>query len=237
MTASDEWKVRLARTACVMELAPGLPSAPTSCCFGHVALAAPGETWPTWRKKPLLPLCQLNLGEASFRPPILADLAFVSLFIAENYWDGDFPYLVDPGSGDAASWCLRTYSDIDGLVPLPAPDHGAKLKPTSIRWITVSNDYPTHDLLPNDTPHDLSETYYDQDWAVQHHASKLGGWPSCVQSEPWWWKHPPEQAEFEFAFQIDTENKAHWMWGDSGTAYFARSKTTPNEWAFDWQCY
>jgi uncharacterized protein YwqG len=58
-----------------------------------------------------------------------------------------------------------------------------------------------------------------------------------VQSEPWWWRHEPDAAEFEFAFQIDTEDEAHWMWGDSGTAYFARSKRTPNKWAFDWQCY
>jgi hypothetical protein len=29
-----------------------------------------------------------------------------------------------------------------------------------------------------------------------------------VQSEPWWWRYEPDEAEFEFAFQIDTEDKA-----------------------------
>ncbi|MBO0765644.1 MAG: DUF1963 domain-containing protein [Hyphomicrobiaceae bacterium] len=235
--AWNEWKDRLARTASVMELAARPPSAAASSCFGRVGVAAPGESWPTWRDKPLWPLCQLDLREAGYRPPILADLTFLALFIAGNYWEGDFPYLVDPGSGDAATWGLRAYTAVDGLVALPAPDHGTSPRPASIRWSTVSNDYPAHDMLPNDMPCDLRESTYEQDWVVGHHASKLGGWPSCVQSEPWWWRSEPDRAEFECAFQIDTEDEAHWMWGDSGTAYVARSQARPNTWAFDWQCY
>jgi hypothetical protein len=42
----------------------------------------------------------------------------------------------------------------------------------SIRWTTVSSDYPTHDLLPNDMPHDLRESYM-REMGRGHHTSKL----------------------------------------------------------------
>ncbi len=203
--------------------------------FGRVDVCLPGEHWPTWREKPLWPLCQLNLTEAPWRPNSLADIELIALFISFHFMEAEFPWLRDPGEGKGASWCLRKYPSVDALVPLVAPSHGSTIRDTQVLWSNVTPDSPTHDLLPLDLPDNLRDTYYEMNFP-RIHATKLGGWPSCVQSEPWWY-HQDSDDDFSFAIQIDSESEAGWMWGDSGTAYFARSQRDPRKWAFDWQCY
>ncbi|WP_409999038.1 DUF1963 domain-containing protein [Bradyrhizobium sp. SZCCHNRI2007] len=149
--------------------------------------------------------------------------------------EAELPWLRDPGEGKGASWCLRTYPSVDALVPLVAPSHGSTIRDTQVLWSNVTPDSPTHDLLPLDLPDNLRDTYYEMNFP-RIHATKLGGWPSCVQSEPWWY-HQDSDDDFSFAIQIDSESEVGWMWGDSGTAYFARSQRDPRKWAFDWQCY
>ena len=61
----------------------------------------------------------------------------------------------------------------------------------------------------------------------RHWGTKVGGWPSYIQADP--------AIEQEFVFQIGTEPKAHWAWGDNGSGYFYRSLT--GEWSMYWDCY
>ena len=66
---------------------------------------------------------------------------------------------------------------------------------------------------------------------------KLGGWPTLIQSEIFWapWNRHP--ASPEYVFQIDSDEKAQWAWGDAGVGYFGRG-TAPgrrDEWALSWQ--
>jgi hypothetical protein len=175
------------------------------------------------------------LTEAPWRPESLADIELIALFISSDFMEGEFPWLRDPGEGNGASWCLRTYRSVGALVPLVAPLHGSTIRDSDVRWGNVTPDLPTHDLLPLDLPDNLRETYYEMNFP-RIHVTKLGGWPSCVQSEPWWYLQNNDD-DFSFAIQIDSESKAGWMWGDNGTAYFARSQRDPRKWAFDWQCY
>lgn len=50
-----------------------------------------------------------------------------------------------------------------------------------------------------------------------------------------WNRHP---ANREYIFQVDSEEKAGWIWGDAGTGYFGRgSGVAKDQWALAWQCY
>jgi hypothetical protein len=162
------------------------------------------------------------LTEAPWRPEILADIELLALFI--------------PDDGDLTT-ALRTYASLDALVSLVAPPHGSTIRECQVRYGNVAPDFPRHDLLSDEFPPNLRDLYdglYDEMNFV--HASKLGGWPSCIQSEPLWYLREKDD-DFSFAFQIDSESEAGLMWGDSGTVYFARSQRDLRKWTFDVQFY
>jgi uncharacterized protein YwqG len=56
-------------------------------------------------------------------------------------------------------------------------------------------------------------------------ASKVRGWPSYTQSSA---------GSHEDMFQIGSEEKPRWMWGDNGNGYlFFRA----GQWFLRWDCY
>ncbi|MEM8532058.1 MAG: hypothetical protein AAGF95_14530 [Chloroflexota bacterium] len=58
--------------------------------------------------------------------------------------------------------------------------------------------------------------------------TKVGGWASYIQ-------HSGPPANATFVFQVGTEPKAHWAWGDAGTGFFFLSAA--GEWMLSWECY
>jgi uncharacterized protein YwqG len=106
-----------------------------------------------------------------------------------------------------------------------------------MRPTVVEADFPKREDLPISLPEDIDDKYYDLFKTAS--GFKLGGWPSLIQSEIYWapWNQHP--AEPRYVFQIDTIEKANWMWGDDGVGYFGRG-TKPGStdvWAIEWQCY
>ena len=69
------------------------------------------------------------------------------------------------------------------------------------------------------------------------HRTKIGGYASNTQSEPWWGyrDHPSKP---RYCFQIDSEEKVGLHWGDGGTVFVARGTAAgcEEEWFVDWQC-
>ena len=233
----ENWLRLIERSASQLEVGGFRPSErPEASSFGRVTLARPGEAWPIWQDRPLLPLCQLNISEAPFAPENIRDLSLIAVFVAKDFYDVDTLDTRLANDGSDHPWCIRAYARLDGLVTLTIPEFDSPIRPFEARWRDIERDYPTHDLLPVDPPPEIEEDYYDIEGIRTLEGTKLGGWPLCIQSEPWW-DHHASGREFEYALQVDSEEKAHWMWGDRGAAYFARSKADPNRWAFDWQCY
>ncbi|WP_316013668.1 DUF1963 domain-containing protein [Roseobacter sp. HKCCA0434] len=203
-------------------------------CFGEVR-ATEGEVWPQFEGKMLWPVCQLNLLDAPYLPECLSDLAMVQLFVMDNYRQAKRCKVDTSISVPSGPFFLKTYGNLENLKPIETPTHGSPFKPFEAKWNEgVQIDYPTHDCLPFDFEELGLGEYYDQDIVAPIFATKLGGWPSCVQSEPWW-DYRPEGKDFEFAFQIDSEEKANCWWGDNGVVYFARHQSNPDIWAVDWQ--
>ena len=194
--------------------------------FGVVRLAATNEGWPIHNGKPMTPLCQINCLELPFRPDSLADIALITTFIAADELPLDSP------NGDG--WALRVYKELNSLIQIEAPRYSDPVKPYPIRWEVTEYDYPCLDDVTIALPAEVEENY--DELFINQNGSKVGGWPSLIQSEIYWAPWNKHDAKPEYVFQIDSEEKANWQWGDAGVGYFGRG-TTRDEWAFTWQCY
>jgi hypothetical protein len=119
-----------------------------------------------------------------------------------------------PSVPNGEGWLLRLYPNGTELHPIKNPVNlQSTIRPFPIRWELIEHDYPT---------------------GQHEYGSKIGGWPSEIQGEAFGDCDP----KVEYIFQIDTEPKAHWGWGDSGTGYFGIQQTiSGQQWIFDWQQY
>ncbi|GAB4033125.1 DUF1963 domain-containing protein [Spirosoma gilvum] len=199
---------------------------PEASWFGKVLLAGANEQWPVSNGKPMRALCQINLQVFPFKPELVQDLAFITLFIDAN----DIP---DPADKNGTSWCLRTYKTLTELVPLPQLADSSGIKPFQMMPEVIDADYPMLDDCPVPIPARLDEDEYPERFPNAE-GIKIGGWPTLVQSEIFWEVSTPLNPQF--AFQIDSVEKAHWQWGDHGVAYFGRSLENSDDWSFSWQC-
>jgi uncharacterized protein YwqG len=204
------------------------PDSPLVSWFGRVNVALPGESWPASGGAPMHPLCQINVVELPFRPAGLEDVQMVTVFIGPS----ELPYETPNGVG----WCLRAYQDVQALVPLEGAPRGSAIRAYPMRPEVVEEDFPCWEDVSIELPESVEERY--DDLFPNAGGVKLGGWPSLVQSEI---DGPPRdpQAAPRYVFQIDSVEKAHWQWGDSGVGYFGRGSTpeTSSDWFLSWQCY
>jgi hypothetical protein len=163
-----------------------------------------------------------------FVPPSLDDVSLVTVFISSV----SLP--IDTENGDG--WRLRSYSTFEGLVEIKAPGHDRLIRPFPVRWELIEADYPSYEDIPCRLPAEILENYANL--FPNHYSSKVGGWPYLIQSEIYWAPDNNHPANPEYAFQIGSEEKAHWQWGDSGIGYFGRGTDEAREiWALSWQCY
>jgi len=200
---------------------------PLASNFGLKPVVLPGEAWPDVDGEPLLFVCQLNLTTAPFIPPLLQDIALLTFFVEPDTGD------LEKESGD--NWCLRTYSTLTGLSPLARPAEAPRLEHGfECRW-EAADDQPNYDDPDLVVPEGFDDSEVDLENLTR---TKIGGYASSIQSEPWWCteKHPCAPV---YALQINSEEKVGLCWGDAGTVYLARG-TAPqaaNRWFLDWQCY
>lgn len=230
MEGLDLWKQRLARKASRMVRSQARPpSDPATSWFGRVTLCEPGEEWPQWQGRAMWPLLQIVTRELPFCPDVIDDLALIRVYVAPSFYDAD----TDGGEG----WVVRASPTLAGLTPVADKPHDSTIKPFHGRWELIETDYPKHDDLPPELPDLLRESYYDLGLENQD-GIKVGGWPTNIQSDICWApmnRHPCRPA---YAFQIDSDSKAGWFWGDSGVDYFGRGTGEHRDkWAMAWQCY
>jgi uncharacterized protein YwqG len=182
---------------------------PLATHFGMKPVGLTGEPWPEWNGKPLLFVCQLNLTAAPFVPSLLAEVKLLTFFIQP-----DLGTLAEENGSD---WCLRAYPSLEDLAPL-APPSGATAtrKGFECRWEEAKDRRGENGL----------------------YRTKIGGYASEIQAEPWWElkAHPAKPA---YCLQINSEPKAGLQWGDNGAIYIGRGTAEGwrDHWFLDWQCY
>lgn len=194
---------------------------PVTSYFGGRFVGRAGEQWPLNNGQPMIPLLQVRTDELPYRP---ADLNSVALF---NVFVGPQELPVDIAE-NGAGWILRSYSGLDGLSPL-ASAHSL-VRPFPVRWRMSELEGPQwqdawglQDLTEFNRIPNSTDLFYDR--YKRHEYTKVGGWPSYIQS-------PVDSGDF--VFQIGSEEKPGWMWGDNGNGYFF---IRAGKWFLHWDCF
>jgi uncharacterized protein YwqG len=228
MSSLAEFRRLNTRSASIVHVSGFRPTGdPLASHFGLRPLGAEGEAWPTSNGKPLLFVCQLNLTAAPAVPPLLQDIALITFFV-----DAEMGELAKHNGVD---WCLRAYPSASGLVAIaPAGNAPALKRGFEFRW-EACDDHPNYD----DPDRIVPDGFDDGEVELENLArTKIGGYASSIQSEPWWGyeDHPAAPA---YCLQVNSEEKVGLAWGDAGTVYLARgtAEGCKGQWFLDWQCY
>ena len=144
----------------------------------------------------------------------------------------DFSFDKPNGEG----WLLRAYKSLDDLVPLEKPDVSFAIKPFPIRWEQGDKEGPNWEdargVVDGDTLGEFFVLEDDEDLYYSRYQNsdrtKLGGWPALIQ-------HELQMKQDEFLFQVGSEEKAHWIWVDSGVGYFGLDDS--GDWKFECQFF
>jgi uncharacterized protein YwqG len=192
--------------------------------FGGHFVGLSGEEWPLFRGRNMLPLIQVRLDELPLVPDELANIALFSVFV-----DPELPP-VEAVNGNG--WLIRTYSSLTSLEPIATPAAINPLKAFQILWVLEEKDSPSWEdvweiikALDTNETEPLLELF--QVRYKTSHKTKIGGWPSFIQSGI--------ASDEPFIFQINSEPKVNWIWGDNGSGYFFRDSS--QTWKLYWQCY
>lgn len=219
--AALDYHIRRASIAEIGGFRP--PAEPITSYFGGQFVAETGEEWPQNGSRPMLPLLQVRTDELPYRPEALEEIALFNVFIGPRELPIDLP--AENGNG----WLLRSYPSLAKLSPLVGPAE-SQVRPFPIRWHLSETEGPQwddawglHDLTEFNGLEDAIDLFYDR--YNRHFYTKVGGWPSYIQSSI---------GSDGYVFQIGSEEKPRWMWGDNGNGYFFFRE---GKWLLYWDCY
>ena len=108
------------------------------------------------------------------------------------------------------------------------------LREFECRW-EACDDHPNHDDPSVVVPEGFDDSEVELEDAAR---TKIGGYASTIQSEPWW-DYEEHASAPAYCLQISSEDKAGLKWGDGGTLYLARGRAEGcrDLWFLDWQSY
>jgi uncharacterized protein YwqG len=225
----DELRAAVRRPASVARVVTGRvePDAFRSR-LGAVSVARIDEPWPEFDGRPMAGLAQVNLSEVPYVPDGLRGLAFLTLYISE---DG-YGLMIPDGHPNGEGWLLRTYPSLEGLVEVRSPREPAGwLRPRDLRWESVEDMPASEDLedlvgvadyrqvealLAGQEVQDVIGRPAD--------GTKLGGWPTLIQSEINWAPLNQHPAKPSYCFQIDSEEKVGLNLWDGGVIHIGRGE-------------
>lgn len=201
------------------------PETPLTSWFGGRFVGDPHETWPLNEGGPMLPLLQVRTDELPYVPEQLRGVALFNVFV----WPRKLPVNLPAPNG--SGWLIRCYRSLDALQPL-AGEPKSHVRPFPIRWSLAESEGPgwedawgVTDLSAFNELPDAIDLFYDR--YENRSCTKVGGWPSYIQGAP-------AENSGDFVFQIGSEEKPNWMWGDNGIGYFY---FRGGEWVMRWDCY
>lgn len=215
------------------------PDDPHASSFGCVNVALPGEDWPEDDGRPMLPIAQLNLREAPYVPPELADLECITLFFGRGVLGTE----VQNGDG----WLVRAYPRLEELRPIETPAavragssemiaDGKPIHPYPIRYTVLERDYPDWESVVDlDIPEHIVDRWEEHFGAAP--GCKLGGWPSLFQSEIFYGLRDGSPSEPRLVVQLGMVPKANFVFHADSAVYIGRGTGEGSDrWMLDWQC-
>ena len=212
------------RPACFAKLTRDLRGlTPGASCFGHAFLGGPRAPWPVVDGRPLEGIVQINVAELPHTPSGLHGTALIQVFASGKLAPDAVAY-------DGGPWLVRSFASLADLVPLERPFKSA-LRACRINWTHVPNEPPhypesldliDHELVEQFEALDDADALYSQRYPTEVN-TKVGGWPYSLQSGA---------SCGEYVFQVGSEEKANWMWGPDGNAFFG--KDAEGRWIMSW---
>lgn len=198
----------------------------TESWIGRVYLYLENEEIPFDNNGELmLPLFQLCLDQLPYVPEILQDTKIITVFISK-----DFPMDLTPNGNN---WVLREYKNTDLIVIKDLKNDSSFIKPFPLSNKLIEEDFPVWEdgQIPEDISEKISEledsgvidSYYDI--FSNNYGHKIGGYATYCQSGI------DFGDDFEFIFQIASDEKAHLNIVDNGNIYLAKNKET-EEWMY-----
>jgi len=227
----EEIKQKLQKKALTFEIGGFRPTNDlTASMYGDVKVCKRGESWPyTNEGDPMIPIFQLDCANLDFKPKTLSKVVFITFFMHPN----KLPF---EGEKNGDDWVVREYLSMEELIPIEKPNEQFPILPFEMRANLIKVDFPQWDSedIPENLRDQISEleeceeitSYFDEVDMID--GFKVGGYPNYSQSGP--------SMGVDFAIQVDSSEKCHWMWGDSGMAFLFRDNET-GEWYFYWDCY
>lgn len=227
MQEIDDIKRQIVKKAIIFETGGFKPSySDTESWIGNVYLYKEQEELPHDEHANLMiPLFQLCLDGLENVPEVLADTKVITVFMGQ-----ELPMDV---TANGHNWMIREYKKADNLVIKQLQYPESTIKPFPLKPQYIKEDYPIWD--GGGLTSEMEETiirlenegvipdYYEI--AENQYGHKLGGYPSFCQPGVDFGE------DFEFVFQIASDDKANLNIIDSGTMYFAKNTKT-GEWVF-----
>jgi hypothetical protein len=216
----DELIAMIRRPGSVAELVLARPDpSPIRSWLGAVTACAAGEQWPMYQGSPMVGLAQLNLEECPSVPEMLRPYAFLALFLGEEHGD----LLIPDGQANGDGWLLRAYKSLGELSQAETPRPPDWLRPRQLTWKPIE-DIPAREDVSNLVDYRVIEgllggSEYEEAVGRPHDGTKLGGWPTLIQSEiSWapWNRHPAGPA---YVFQVDSQEKVGLNLWDGGVLH------------------
>ena len=196
------------------------------------------EAWPSFEGRLMAGLAQLNVAESPITPPELAGLAFIAVWIAAD----DEGYLVVPdGRKNGDGWAVRSYDTLDGLVEIQGRVLPG-IRPRQLDW-EVADDYPGWEDLVDAVEFDrleglLAGRNSAEAVGATRSGTKLGGWPTLIQSEIFWAPNNQHPATPTYCFQIGTEESVGLNLWDAGVLHIGLGQDNGHPvWVAESQCY
>jgi len=173
----------------------------------------------------MLPLFQLCFDQLPFVPEILQETQIITVFISK-----DFPMDLTPNGNN---WVLREYKNRDQIVIKDLQNNTSFIKPFPLSTQLIEEDFPVWEdqEMPENISDKINElensgeinSYYD--FFENSYGHKIGGYAAYCQSGIYYGE------DYEFVFQISSDEKVQLNIIDSGNFYFAKNKKT-GEWLY-----
>ncbi|OXA72055.1 hypothetical protein B0A67_09525 [Flavobacterium aquidurense] len=173
----------------------------------------------------MLPLFQLCLNQLPFVPKILEESKIITVFISKK-----FPMDLTPNGNN---WVLREYKSLDNIVVKDLKNDTSFIKPFPLLNRLIEEDYPVWEdpEIPDELSNKINQledsgvidSYYDI--IENNYGHKIGGYATYCQSGIDFGE------DFEFVFQIASDEKANLNIIDSGNIYLAKNRMT-GDWVY-----
>ena len=174
--------------------------------------------------KEMQPMATFFLSDLSYVPQCLQGIELITVFMSEDVC----------GHRECAEeyFCIRTYKSLEGLEPCGW--NATIMKTFPLVPELIENDYPMWDdaNFPTDIFEEILQLeneedieYYEDIVDNNYYTHKIGGYSDYIQ--------PGGCSEdYDFAFQISSDEKALFNFVDNGRIYFFYNKET-----HDWKVY